>query len=73
VTGNRLAARSLLSISTHRPFTAPRSIRIPILLIVAEPTRRLRSTALRVAELAPHAELHRSKGGHYDVYQGASP
>jgi hypothetical protein len=26
--------------------------------------------ALRVAELAAHAELHRSKGGHYDVYEG---
>ena len=33
---NRLAARSLLSISTHRPVRRAASIRIPILLIVAE-------------------------------------
>jgi uncharacterized protein len=26
--------------------------------------------ALRVAERAPHGELHRSRGGHYDVYEG---
>jgi hypothetical protein len=26
--------------------------------------------ALRVAQRAAHTELHRSKGGHYDVYEG---
>jgi len=26
--------------------------------------------ALRVAEQAPRGELHRSHGGHYDVYEG---
>ena len=26
--------------------------------------------ALRVAEKAPRAELYRSRGGHYDVYEG---
>jgi hypothetical protein len=26
--------------------------------------------ALRIAEIAPRAELHRSGGGHYDVYEG---
>jgi dienelactone hydrolase len=68
---NRLAARSLLSISRHRPVRCAASIRIPILLIVAETdTQAPVAPALRVAELAPHAELHRSKGGHYDVYQG---
>jgi pimeloyl-ACP methyl ester carboxylesterase len=68
---NRLAARSLLSISTHRPGRRGASIRVPILLIVAETdTQAPVAPALRVAELAPHAELHRSKGGHYDVYQG---
>jgi hypothetical protein len=26
--------------------------------------------AVRVTELAPHGELYRSRGDHYDVYQG---
>jgi pimeloyl-ACP methyl ester carboxylesterase len=68
---NRLAARSLLSISAHRPVRRAASIRIPILLIVAETdTQAPVGPALRVAEVAALAELHRSKGGHYDVYQG---
>jgi uncharacterized protein len=70
---NRVAARSLLSISRHRPVRRAASIRIPILLVVAETdTQAPLTPALRVAELAPYAELHRSKGGHYDVYQGGA-
>jgi fermentation-respiration switch protein FrsA (DUF1100 family) len=46
-------------------------MRRPILLVVAEndtiaPVR----PALRVAERAPKAELFRSRGDHYDVYEG---
>lgn len=68
---NRLAARSLLSIPMHRPVRRASKIRIPILLIVAEEdTQAPVGPALRVAERAKKAELHRSKGGHYDVYQG---
>jgi uncharacterized protein len=68
---NRLAARSLLSISVHRPVRHAADIRIPILLIVAEEdTQAPVGPALRVAERAKQAELHRSEGGHYDVYQG---
>jgi fermentation-respiration switch protein FrsA (DUF1100 family) len=68
---NRLAARSLLSISAHRPVKQAAAIRRPILLIVAEQdTMAPVEPALRVAELAPLAELYRSRGGHYDVYQG---
>jgi uncharacterized protein len=68
---NRLAARSLLSVSAHRPVRRAASIRIPILLIVAETdTQAPVGPALRVAEVAALAELHRSKGGHYDVYEG---
>jgi dipeptidyl aminopeptidase/acylaminoacyl peptidase len=68
---NRVAARSLLSFSWRRPVRHAAAIRCPILLIVAEhdsmaPT----GPALRVAERAPRAELHRSRGGHYDVYEG---
>jgi fermentation-respiration switch protein FrsA (DUF1100 family) len=68
---NRLAARSLLSIPMHRPVRRAGSIRIPILLIVAETdTQAPTGPALRVAQRAAHAELHRSKDGHYDVYEG---
>jgi dienelactone hydrolase len=68
---NRLAARSLLSISTHRPVRKAAAIRCPILLIVAEhDTMAPVGPALRVADRAPRAELHRSRGGHYDVYKG---
>jgi len=68
---NRVAARSLLSFSWRRPVRRAAAIHCPILLVVAEndtlaPVR----PALRVAEKAPHGELYRSGGGHYDVYQG---
>jgi fermentation-respiration switch protein FrsA (DUF1100 family) len=68
---NRMAARSLLSIPAHRPARHARDITIPILLIVAEhDTQAPVGPALAVADRAPQAELHRSKGGHYDVYDG---
>ncbi|MFL5825580.1 MAG: alpha/beta hydrolase [Thermoleophilaceae bacterium] len=68
---NRVAARSLLTIAAHRPVRKAAGIRCPILLVVAEndtiaPVR----PALRVAERAPRAELFRSRGGHYGVYEG---
>ena len=68
---NRVAARSLLGIPAHRPVRHAADITIPILLIVAEhDTQAPVGPALTVAERAPKAELHRSKGGHYDVYEG---
>ena len=68
---NRMAARSLLSIPAHRPVRRACDINIPILLIVAEhDTKAPIGPALAMAERAPRAELHRSTGGHYDVYDG---
>jgi pimeloyl-ACP methyl ester carboxylesterase len=68
---NRVAARSLLSFSWRRPVRRAASIRCPLLLIVAEhDTMAPTSPAIRVAETAPRGELYRSRGGHYDVYQG---
>lgn len=68
---NRVAARSLLSFSWRRPVRRAARIRCPILLVVAEhDTMAPTGPALRVAERAPRGELHRSRGGHYDVYQG---
>lgn len=46
-------------------------IRCPILLVIAEnDTIAPVGPALRVAERAPKAELFRSRGDHYGVYEG---
>jgi fermentation-respiration switch protein FrsA (DUF1100 family) len=64
-------ARSLLSFSWRRPVRRAAAISCPILFTVAEhDTMAPTSPAIRAAETAPHGELHRSRGGHYDVYQG---
>jgi dienelactone hydrolase len=68
---NRVAARSLLGIGAHRPARKAADIRCPILLVVAEnDTIAPAGPAIRVAERAPRAELIRSRGDHYGVYQG---
>jgi dienelactone hydrolase len=68
---NRVAARSLLGIGFHRPVRKAADIRCPILLVVAEhDTIAPAGPVLRIAEHAPRAELVRSRGDHYDVYQG---
>jgi uncharacterized protein len=68
---NRITARSILDITTHRPVLRARHARCPLLMVVAEndtmaPTR----PAIQVAARAPRGELYRSRGGHYDVYAG---
>jgi uncharacterized protein len=68
---NRVAARSLLGLAAHRPVRKAAEIGCPILLVVAErDTIAPVGPALRVAERAPKAELFRSHGDHYDVYEG---
>src|SRR5260370_1314222 len=68
---NRVAARSLLSFSWRRPVRRAAAIRCPILLVVAErDTMAPVAPAVRVTQKAPRGELYRSRGGHYDVYQG---
>ena len=68
---HQVAARSLLSFSWRRPLRRVADIRWPILLIVAEhDTMAPAGPALRVADKARRGEVHRSRGGHYDVYQG---
>ena len=55
----------------RRPVRRAAAIRRPLLLIVAEDdTMAPLAPALRVADKAPQAELYRSRGGHYDVYEG---
>ena len=61
----------MLGIGMHRPVRKAARIRCPILLIVAETdTIAPLGPALRVADLAPKSELHRSRGGHYGPYKG---
>jgi dipeptidyl aminopeptidase/acylaminoacyl peptidase len=68
---NRVAARSLLSFSWRRPVRRAAAVRCPLLLVVAEQDSMAPvGPAIRVTEQAPLGELYRSRGGHYDVYQG---
>jgi uncharacterized protein len=70
---NRVAARSLLGIAAHRPVRKAADIQCPILLVVGEDdTIAPAGPALKVAERAPKSELYRSRGGHYDVYEGGA-
>jgi pimeloyl-ACP methyl ester carboxylesterase len=68
---NRVAARSLLGLAAHRPVRKADKIGCPILVVVAETdTIAPIGPALQVADRAPHAELYRSRGGHYGPYEG---
>jgi uncharacterized protein len=70
---DRVAARSLLSFSWRRPVRRAASIRVPFLLVVPEADAIAPvPAALEVARRAPGAELFRSVGGHYDVYEGGA-
>jgi uncharacterized protein len=69
---DRVAARSLLSFS-WRPVRRAASVRVPFLLVVPEADSIAPvPAALEVARTAPGAELFRSVGGHYDVYEGGA-
>ena len=70
---DRVAARSLLSFSWRRPVRRAASVRVPFLLVVPEADAIAPvPAALEVARRAPGAELFRSGGGHYDVYEGGA-
>jgi alpha-beta hydrolase superfamily lysophospholipase len=70
---DRVAARSLLSFSWRRPVRRAAFVRIPLLLVVPEADAIAPvPAALDVANKAPGAELFRSRGGHYDVYEGGA-
>ena len=70
---DRVAARSLLSFCWRRPVRRAASVRIPLLLVVPEADAIAPvPPALDVARRAPRAELFRSGGGHYDVYEGGA-
>jgi len=68
---NDITARSIIDITVHRPVRKARQIRCPILMVVAEQdTMAPTGPAVQVAARAVRGELYRSRGGHYDVYQG---
>jgi uncharacterized protein len=70
---DRVAARSLLSFSWRRPVRRASSVRVPLLLVVPQADSIAPvPAALEVARKAPGAELFRSTGGHYDVYEGGA-
>ena len=70
---DRVAARSLLSFSWRRPVRRAASVRVPFLLVVPEADSIAPvPAALEVARKAPGAQLFRSVGGHYDVYEGGA-
>jgi len=70
---DRVAARSLLSFSWRRPVRRAASVRVPLLLVVPEADSIAPvPAALEVARKAPGAQLFRSAGGHYDVYEGGA-
>lgn len=70
---DRVAARSLLSFSWRRPVRRAAGVRVPFLLVVPEADSIAPvPAALEVARKAPGAELFRSAGGHYDVYEGGA-
>ena len=70
---DRVAARSLLSFSWRRPVRRAASVRVPFLLVVPEADSIAPvPAALEVARKASGAELFRSSGGHYDVYEGGA-
>ena len=70
---DRVAARSLLSFSWRRPVRRAASVRVSFLLVVPEADSIAPvPAALDVARKAPGAELFRSAGGHYDVYEGGA-
>jgi pimeloyl-ACP methyl ester carboxylesterase len=70
---DRVAARSLLSFSWRRPVRRAASVRVFCLLVVPEADSIAPvPAALEVARKAPGAELFRSVGGHYDVYEGGA-
>ena len=70
---NDITARSIIDITIHRPVRKARRIRCPILMVVAEQdTMAPTAPAVQVAARAVRGELYRSRGGHYDVYQGGT-
>lgn len=68
---NRVAARIFLSLMLYRPSRCTPRIRCPLLVCVAEDDAIAPAApALRAAARAPHHEVRRYPGDHFDIYQG---
>jgi fermentation-respiration switch protein FrsA (DUF1100 family) len=66
---NRYTPR--VSLRNYRPYSKLRKLRCPVLVIVADRDGTTPpEPAAKAAERAPHAELIRHPGGHFDVYMG---
>jgi pimeloyl-ACP methyl ester carboxylesterase len=66
-----IAARSALSIAAYRPGRHAARIRVPLLVLVCDQDQTaLAGPAAAAAERAPHGELVRMPGGHYQPFLG---
>jgi len=65
-----VAARSVLPLAFYRPGKVASSITVPLQVIVCDGDQSaLAAPAMRAAEQAPHAELVRLPGGHYEPFR----
>jgi len=68
---NRITAGSVLDITRYRPVRRADQAQCPLLVVVGqEDTMAPVAPALRCAVRAPRGEFYRSRGGHYDIYEG---
>ena len=69
----RPRGRAISGLSWRRLVRRAASVRVPFLLVVPKADAIAPvPAALEVARRAPGAELFRSGGGHYDVYEGGA-
>jgi pimeloyl-ACP methyl ester carboxylesterase len=66
-----VAARSVLGLGFYRPGRYASRVRCPLLVVVCDQDRSaLAGPSVRAAGRAPHAELVRLPGGHYEPFLG---
>jgi uncharacterized protein len=66
-----VAARSALRLTAYRPGRVAPRIQCPLLVVVCDQDQSaLAEPAVRAAQRAPHAELVRMPGGHYEPFLG---
>jgi fermentation-respiration switch protein FrsA (DUF1100 family) len=68
---NEAAARVALRVGSHRPVRRASAVRCPILFVLADDdVITPPDLAAKAAALAPHSEVLRYPGGHFDPYVG---
>lgn len=68
---NELAARLLLTVGSYRPITRASSLRMPMLVTVADKDETVPpEPAARMGAAAPHGTVIRYPVGHFEIYLG---